>query len=63
MEVAVLIDRDVWLRSTEANIEIYTPVEVGPLRVRMNGGAQRAALTGTINTDRGDYEFMGRRFP
>jgi len=28
----------------------------------MNGGPQTLALEGTVNTDRGDYEFMGRRF-
>jgi translocation and assembly module TamB len=62
MDLAVHVDRDVWLRSIEANIEIYTPIEVGPLRVRMNGGPDVLALEGTINTDRGDYDFMGRRF-
>jgi translocation and assembly module TamB len=62
MDITVAVDRDVWLRSTEANIEIYTPVEVGPLHVRMNGGPERLAIEGTINTDRGDYEFMSRRF-
>jgi translocation and assembly module TamB len=62
LDIAVQIDRDVWLRSTEANIEIYTPPEVGPLQVRMNGGPAALALEGTVNTDRGEYEFMGRRF-
>jgi translocation and assembly module TamB len=62
MDVAVQIDRDVWLRSTEANVEIYTPDEIGPLRIRMNGGPGALALEGTINTDRGTYEFMGRLF-
>jgi len=62
VDLEVQIDRDVWLRSTEANIEIYTPVEVGPLAIRMNGGPERMAIEGTINTDRGDYDFMSRRF-
>jgi hypothetical protein len=61
LDVGVHIDRDVWLRSTEANVEIYTPREVGPLRIRMEGAAG-LAVDGTINTDRGEYEFMGRRF-
>jgi translocation and assembly module TamB len=61
IDLAVLIDTDVWLRSTEANVEIYTPREVGPLHIRMNG-ADGLALEGTINTDRGQYEFMSRRF-
>jgi translocation and assembly module TamB len=62
LDLALQVDRDVWLRSTEANVEIYTPEEVGPLRVSMNGGPGALSLEGTINTDRGEYEFMGRRF-
>lgn len=63
LEVAlrVQVDRDVWLRSTEANVEIYTPAEVGPLSVRYEPRG-RLDLEGTINTDRGEYEFMSRRF-
>jgi translocation and assembly module TamB len=62
MDIALTIDRDVWLRSPEANVEIYTPPEVGPLRVTMNGADDVLNLIGTINTDRGEYEFMSRRF-
>lgn len=61
-EVEVEIDRDVWLRSTEANVEIYTPTEIGPLRIRMSGLREMPGLQGTINTDRGEYEYMSRRF-
>jgi translocation and assembly module TamB len=62
VEVGVVIDRDVWVRSTEANVEIYTPREVGPLRIRMDGLSGDLRLQGSINTDRGEYEFMSRRF-
>ncbi len=62
LDVAVQVDRDVWLRSTEANVEIYTPPEAGPLRIVLDGGETGLALEGTINTDRGEYEFMSRRF-
>jgi len=62
LDLTVEVDRDVWLRSTEANIEIYTPFEVGPLRVRMNGGPAALAVSGTVNTERGEYEFLSRRF-
>jgi translocation and assembly module TamB len=62
VDVGLTIDRDVWLRSVEANVEIYTPPEVGPLRIVMDGGESRLTLIGTINTDRGEYEFMSRRF-
>jgi translocation and assembly module TamB len=62
IDVGLTLDRDVWLRSTEANVEIYTPPDVGPLRVVMNGADSEINLLGTINTDRGTYEFMSRRF-
>jgi translocation and assembly module TamB len=62
LDVALTIDRDFWLRSSEANVEIYTPPEVGPLRVGLNGEGGTLTLLGSINTDRGEYEFMGRRF-
>jgi translocation and assembly module TamB len=61
IDVGIVVDRDVWVRSTEANVEIYTPPDVGPLRVR-SGGGQGVVMEGSINTDRGEYEFMGRRF-
>jgi translocation and assembly module TamB len=62
IDVGLTLDRDVWLRSTEANVEIYTPPDVGPLRLVMNGADSDINLLGTINTDRGTYEFMSRRF-
>ena len=61
MDVELRIDRDVWLRSTEANVEIYTSDEAGPLRIR-NAPETGLALEGTLRTDRGEYEFMSRRF-
>jgi translocation and assembly module TamB len=62
VDIGVTIDRDVWLRSTEANIEIYTPPEIGPLRVYVEGVGETLRLEGTINTDRGEYEYLSRRF-
>ncbi len=62
VDVAIFADRDVWLRSREANVEVYTPAEVGPIHLRLNGEDGSFALEGTINTDRGEYEFMSRRF-
>ena len=58
----VAIDRDVWLRSTEANVEIYTPSEIGPLHIGMSGLQGQPTIEGTINTDRGEYEYLSRRF-
>jgi translocation and assembly module TamB len=62
VDVGITVDRDVWVRSTEANVEIYTPPDVGPLRVQANGIGGNLVVLGSINTDRGEYEFMGRRF-
>jgi translocation and assembly module TamB len=62
VDLWVAIDRDVWLRSIEANVEIYTPWELGPMRVRVDGSRRKLLLEGTINTDRGEYEFMTRNF-
>ncbi len=61
-DIRIEIDRDVWLRSTEANVEIYTPSDVGPLRIRMQGLQEMPTIEGTINTDRGEYEYLSRRF-
>lgn len=61
-DIEVAIDRDVWLRSTEANVEIYTPSDIGPLHIRMSGLKGRPTIEGTINTDRGEYEYLSRRF-
>lgn len=63
VDLLLTIPRDVWIRSTELNVEISTPSEIGPLHIRMNGVRPEALrLEGTIQTERGEYEFMGRRF-
>jgi translocation and assembly module TamB len=64
LEVAVNlhISPDTWVRSTDMNVEIYTPPELGPLRVDLDQQAGRLTLEGTVNSDRGEYSFMGRRF-
>jgi translocation and assembly module TamB len=49
------------VRNSAANIEIFTPEDGNDLIVEMNGGPRTLALTGTINVDRGEYTFSGRR--
>jgi len=61
VNVSVFVERDVWLRSSEANIEVYTPPDIGALTVRMDGLTNGVVLEGTVNADRGEYEFMSRR--
>lgn len=62
MEVRVTVDRDVWVRRTDANVEVYTPVETGPVVVSMDRRANALAITGVVSTDRGEYEFLSKRF-
>ena len=57
VNVALTVNRDAWVRSTDANVEVYTET---PLRVSMHG--DRLALTGSVDTDRGDYTFLSKRF-
>ncbi|HEX2092104.1 MAG TPA: translocation/assembly module TamB domain-containing protein, partial [Longimicrobiaceae bacterium] len=61
VDVAVSIAPDTWVRNSQANVQIYTPAEAGALTVSMDRAAQALALRGTINTDRGEYTFAGRR--
>lgn len=57
------IDRGMWVRSSDINVELSTPPTIGPLQVRMNGvRPEDISLEGTVQTERGEYEFMGRRF-
>lgn len=57
VDVDVTINRNTWLRSRDANIEMYTEE---PIRVHREKDA--LALTGIISTDRGEYSFMTKRF-
>lgn len=61
VDVGVRIQPDTWVRNTQANVEIYTPREAGALTVHMDRAAQALTLEGTVNTDRGEYTFAGRR--
>jgi len=57
VEVALGINRNTWVRTTDANVEIFTDF---PIEVHV---AQSAlALTGAVGTERGDYTFLSKRF-
>jgi hypothetical protein len=62
MDVSHNVSRDTWVRSPEANVEIYTPERYGALTIHVDRARQALALEGVVNADRGTYEFMGRRF-
>jgi translocation and assembly module TamB len=57
IDIALGISRDTWVRTTDANVEIYTdyPIEVHVARSAL-------ALTGAVGTERGDYTFLSKRF-
>ncbi|HXC24361.1 MAG TPA: translocation/assembly module TamB domain-containing protein, partial [Gemmatimonadaceae bacterium] len=57
--VGITIDRDVFVRSREANVEIYTE---DPLQVTVNLRRQSFVIDGVALSDRGEYRYQGRRF-
>jgi autotransporter translocation and assembly factor TamB len=57
MDVDFTINRNTWLRSRDANIEMFTEEPV-----RVHREADALALTGVISTDRGEYSFLSKRF-
>lgn len=57
MEIAIHVNRNTWVRTRDANVEIYTDY---PLTVNVQHGAM--AITGVVSTDRGDYTFLSKRF-
>ena len=57
MDVDVSVNRNTWLRSRDANIEMYTEEPV-----RVSRAADALSLTGIVSTDRGEYTFLTKRF-
>ena len=59
MNVKLSIARDTWARSPDANVEFYTQ---GPLTILKSPEDEGISLDGVVNTERGEYQFLGRRF-
>lgn len=59
MDLALAVDRDTWVRSKEANVEIFSN---GDLRVDVNRQKGTFTLDGVVSTDRGEYEVFSKRF-
>lgn len=59
IQVALAVSPDTWLRTADANVEIYS---TGDLSVRVDSAGRAIILDGTMNTNRGDYTYLGRRF-
>lgn len=62
MDVNVRIMRDTWVRSPDANVEIYTDPEAGDLNIHIDRRKDAMVVDGFVNTDRGEYTFMSKRF-
>jgi translocation and assembly module TamB len=62
VDVTLNVSRDTWVRSPEANVEVYTPERYGALTIHVDRSKQALTLEGVVNADQGTYEFMGRRF-
>jgi len=60
MDVTLNVSRNTWVRSREANVEIYTADE--GLSVHVDRSKQTLALDGVISTDNGQYTFLTKRF-
>ena len=59
MDVDLRVDRDVFVRSREANVEVYSD---GDLGVHVNRAKRTLVLDGVLLSERGEYTFMTRRF-
>jgi len=57
VDVDLTVSRNTWLRSRDANIEMFTEEPV-----RVHREADALALTGVVSTDRGEYTFLSKRF-
>jgi hypothetical protein len=57
VDVDVSINRTTWVRSRDFNIEMFTEA---PLHISRRPDG--LAVTGVVQTDRGEYEFMSKRF-
>ncbi len=57
VQIALNVNHDTWVRNRETNVEIYTD---DPITVYDE--QQALSLTGVITTDRGEYDFMSKRF-
>ena len=59
MQVTARVDRDVWVRGNALNVEVFTDGEV---IASVNPATGQVTLDGIVSTERGQYEFLGKRF-
>ncbi|MEO8193882.1 MAG: translocation/assembly module TamB domain-containing protein [Gemmatimonadales bacterium] len=59
MDVNLRVDRDVFVRSPDYNVELYSD---GDLAVHVNRARQSLVLDGVLLSERGEYRFLSKRF-
>jgi len=59
MDVALRVDRDVFVRSPDFNIEVYSEE---PLLIHVNRAKESIVLDGILLSERGEYSFLSKRF-
>ena len=59
MDVNLQVDRDVFVRSPDFNIELYSD---GNLAIHVNRANQSLVLDGVLLSERGEYRFLSKRF-
>ncbi|HEX6574119.1 MAG TPA: translocation/assembly module TamB domain-containing protein [Gemmatimonadaceae bacterium] len=59
MDVNLRVDRDVFVRSNDYNIELYSE---DPVAVHVNRAKQSLVLDGVLLSERGEYRFLAKRF-
>jgi translocation and assembly module TamB len=58
-DVNLRVDRDVFVRSRDANVEVYSD---GDLAIHVNRAKQALIFDGVLLTERGEYRFLTKRF-
>jgi translocation and assembly module TamB len=59
MDVNLRVDRDVFVRSRDANVEVYSD---GDLAIHVNRAKQALIFDGVLLSERGEYRFLTKRF-
>jgi translocation and assembly module TamB len=59
MDVNLQVDRDVFVRSSDYNIEVYSD---GNLAIHVNRAKRSLVLDGVLLSERGEYRFLSKRF-
>jgi len=62
VDLDVRVNRNTWVRTREANVEIFSDGVVHVRRERLGNERATLALTGIIASDRGEYRLLSKRF-